>query len=501
MADSYIGVIDAGSSRARFVLMDRGGGVAISGENEWTYKQVDGASPYAREFDPAETWSGICDLLGRTLSEAAIAPQDVAAIAVTGQRQAVAFLDEDGDALYVGPNLDLRAVFEGASIDERMGARVYSTTGHLPSFLFAPARARWLREHRPDDFSRIASTVTLTDWLALKLTGRLASEPALAGEAGLLDVSTRSWCSALHSELGMPNNDHVPLLQAGGVNGELTEDAAAATGLRAGTPVAVAGPDTQCGLLGMGLVAPGQVGVVAGWSAPVQMLTDAPTLSRESETWAGCHLISDTWTVESSTGDAGNSYAWLVETMWGDDAGSFEYADSAASSVHPGAEGALAYLGASPLGMGKVGMRLGGLTFPVPITFSRPGKGHLARAALEQIAYATRAALERVERVSVRTAVTVAVGGGMVRTQTYARVLADVLGRELLTSPEPNVSARGAFVCAATALGWYASLADGAAAAAASMRPMSPGPEAALEYEGLYNQWLQIHDQLGDIGL
>ena len=125
----------------------------------------------------------------------------------------------------------------------------------------------------------------------------------------------------------------------------------------------------------------------------------------------------------------------------------------------------------------------------------------MVRAALEQIAYATRAALERVERLSVRTAVTVAVGGGLTRTMTYTSILADVLGRELLMSPESNVSARGAFVCAATALGWYPSLADGAEAAAAFMRPISPHPEAALEYEDLYHRWLQIHDQLDDIGL
>ena len=501
MAERYIGVIDAGSSSARFVLMDRDGGVTASGELGWTYKQVDGASPYASEFDPAETWSGICDLVRKTLSEAAINTQDVAAVTITGQRQAVAFLDAGGDALYVGPNLDLRAVFEGASLDDQMGDRVYSTTGHSPSFLFAPAKVRWLQEHRPDDFSRITSTVTLVDWLSLKLTGRLASEPALAGEAGLLDVSGRTWCTALLSDLGVQNNDHVPLLHAGSVNGEITENAAAMTGLRSGTPVAVAGPDTQCGLLGMGLVAPGQAGVVAGWSAPVQMVTDTPMLSGESETWAGCHLTADAWTVESGTGDAGNSYAWLVETLWSDETGSFDIADRAAAAVPPGSEGAQAYLGVSPAGMGQVGMRLGGLIFPVPLTFTRPGKGHLVRAALEQMAYSTRAALERVERVSGRTAVGIAVGGGMMQTRAYTRILADVLGKEILASPEPNVSARGAFICAATALGWYASLADGAAVATASMRPVSPDPEVALEYEDLYSQWLQIHDQLGDIGL
>ena len=501
MADRYIAVINTGSSRVRFILLDHEGQVAASGEAEWTYKQVDGASPYAREFDAAETWSGIGRLIQRTLSEAAIDSQDVAAITVTGQRQAIAFLDEDGDALYVGPNLDLRAVFEGAAIDDQLGDRVYSTTGHLPSFLFAPAKARWLQEHRPHDFSRITSTVTLADWIAFKISGRVSSEPALAGEAGLLDVPNRSWCSALLAKLGMPSNDHVPMLHAGSALGEVTESAAAMSGLRAGTTVVVAGPDTQCGMLGMGMVSPGETGIVAGWSVPVQMLTDKPMSSEGSDTWVGCHLIDNTWTVESGTGDTGNSYAWLVETLWGDGDDAFDRADGLAAAAPPGAEGALAYLGASPSGMGQLGMRLGGLAFPVPLTFSKPGKGHLARSAIEAMAYASRASLERVERISGHTATRVAVGGGMLRTATYARVLTDVLGREVCASPESNVSARGAFVCAATALGWYRSLADGANVAAASMMPVFPDPDTSFVYEGLYSQWLDVHGQMGNISL
>jgi sugar (pentulose or hexulose) kinase len=501
MAEQYIAVIDAGSSRVRFILLGQDGQVAASGETEWTYKHVDGASPYAREFDAAETWSGIGRLMQHVLSESSIASHDVAAIAVTGQRQAIAFLDEVGDALYIGPNLDLRAVFEGAAIDDELGDRVHSTTGHIPSFLFAPAKARWLREHRPHDFSRITSTVTLVDWIVLKVSGQLGSEPALAGEAGLLDVSNRSWCSALLSELGMPGNDHVPMLHAGSVLGEVPKSAAAMIGLRAGTPVVVAGPDTQCGLLGMGMVSPGETGIVAGWSAPVQMLTDKPMPSKDSETWAGCHVIENTWTVESGTGDTGNSYTWLIDTLWGDGNDAFDLADRSAAAVAPGAEGALAYLGASPSGMGHVGMRLGGLAFPVPITFSKPGKGQLARAALEAMAYASRASLERVERVSGHTATKIAVGGGMLRTTTYARVLADVLGREVRTPLESNVSARGAFICAATALGWHRSLADGANAAAASMKPIAPDPETSLVYGDLYTQWLDVHGQMGSVGL
>ena len=64
-------------------------------------------------------------------------PANIDAVAVTSQRQAVAFIDGDGGTVYVGPNTDLRAVFEGAAIDDQIGEVVYETTGHLPSMLFA----------------------------------------------------------------------------------------------------------------------------------------------------------------------------------------------------------------------------------------------------------------------------------------------------------------------------------------------------------------------------
>jgi hypothetical protein len=63
------------------------------------------------------------------------------------------------------------------------------------------------------------------------------------------------------------------------------------------------------------------------------------------------------------------------------------------------------------------------------------------------------------------------------------------------------VSARGAFICAATALGWYRSLADGANVAAVSMKPVAPDPETSLIYEDLHSQWLDVHDQMGNVNL
>ena len=137
-----------------------------------------------RELDPTGVWSTVCDLLRGTVRDLGAGPGQIAAVTATSQRQGVVFLDAEGGEIYAGPNLDLRAVFEGAEIDDRMGAEVYRTTGHAPSLLFAPAKLRWFQIHSPESYARIATVLCLADWLIYRLSGELVSEPSLAGEAG-----------------------------------------------------------------------------------------------------------------------------------------------------------------------------------------------------------------------------------------------------------------------------------------------------------------------------
>ena len=106
--------------------------------------------------------------------------RNIAAVTVTSQRQGVVFLDRDGRVLYAGPNVDLRAIFEGAAIDDAMGSRVFEVTGRLPSFLFAPAKLRWFMQNKPDVYERIDRVVDIGGLAAVEAVGR-ARERGHAG--------------------------------------------------------------------------------------------------------------------------------------------------------------------------------------------------------------------------------------------------------------------------------------------------------------------------------
>ena len=501
MAEEYVAVVDAGTTAIRCSLFGRDGQVRAERSAPWTCLEDPEAGPLARELDAEAVWSDVCRLLGEASGAAGGHRGRVAAVCVTSQRQGVAFLDDRGQELYAGPNLDLRAVLEGAAIDDAHRDLVYRTTGHTPSFLFAAAKLRWYQSQRPDSYARIAAVLPLGNWLGYKLTGELHGEASLAADAGLLDVVGRGWCSELMGTLGLPDNSHVPLLQAGERLGAIGVDVAESTGLGEGTPVAVAGADTQCGLLGLGLARAGQAGVVAGWSAPLQMLTAEPRYSEHMSTWVGCYLTLDLWTLESTSGDTGNSYSWLADTLWRGEPEAFTSMEAAARAEPAGSNGVTAMLGHKAMRMEQVGMRRGGIHFPVPLTINAVTRGQVARASLEGVAYAVKANLEQSESVAGRAADTVAVGGGMVQTRLWVEILAGVLGRAVLVPQRPQVSATGAYLCAATALGDFGSLEEAAVSAASGMETVEPDETDAADYRDHYERWAEVREQTEAIGL
>ncbi len=494
MADGYVVVLDAGTSGPRCLVFDKTARVGGSSAQQWEYAAENDVSPLARAFAPQALWASLCQLIQRGMIDAGVTPRQVAAVAVTGQRQGVVFVDQSGREVYAGPNTDLRAVFEGAAIDEEMRDAVYRTTSHLPSFLFTAAKLRWFQLHRPAAYARIASVLTLPDWIAWKLTGALASEPTLAGEAGLLDIHTRVFSKALFNEIGIAANV-APLVDAGAFVGSVSAGASRESGLAAGVPVAVAGADTQCGLLGMGVTEEGQVGIVAGWSAPLQMVTRKPMLSPDAKTWAGCFLERDRWVLESNAGDIGNTYHWLDETLFGDSEDGFAQMDALAAGAPLGSEGATALLGPPRMDAGSMGMRTGGLMFPVPVTFTEIGRGHIVRASLEAAAFAIRANLEQIEELVGVRAKDVTLGGGMTRTPTFVRILTDVLGREIRVSTSNNPSALGAYLCARVAFGGFASLEEASLSARARLATLTPDTANSAEYQDCYERWLRLSDQ------
>ncbi len=496
-ADRYFLALDIGGSRVRCAVVDPSGRVAGQSASAWSPSTPEELAPVGKEIDAEALWRLVARLVRRALKEAGARPTEIAAAGVTSQRQGIAVLDARGRELYAGPNSDARAFFEGQAIDEEHGEEVYRVTGHTPALLLAPAKLRWLQQHRPRDFGRARAVLTLDAWASFRLSGELACERAAAAEAGLVDVVDGSLASGLLAKLGLSSSIVPRLVSSGQRVGSVTREAAAATGLAEGTPVVAAGPDTQCALLGMGATRPGQTGIVAGSTAPVQMVLDRRILDERRRTWSGLHVVPGRWVLESTTTEAGTAYGWLVSLLFGGGTpGAFAAAGRLAARAPRGSDAVLAYLGPRLADMRDLSPRWGGVLFPVPFIGGPADHGRILRAALENLVFAVKANIAQLESIAGGRASEVWLSGGMAQGGTLARILADVLGAEVRLPRTLEASVLGAAMAAAAGAGIYCGLEEASRAMGRRARIVRPDPLAALEYQEHYQRWAAVGEGL-----
>ena len=222
----HILTLDLGSTRPRAALVSVEHLWEETGEVSADYHihASRGGDSLWQEYRPNQLRATLIDLVSRARALAGERDDEIIAISITAVRGGTAFLDAKGATVYVGPNTDLRAVFEGSAIDEELRDQVHAATGHLPSLFFAPAKLHWWREHHPRTARRIATILSLGAWAAYQLTSEIADTEANLVETGLLSVSDGKVPKALLDALEVRAEVLPPLLKTGEPLGGLARD-------------------------------------------------------------------------------------------------------------------------------------------------------------------------------------------------------------------------------------------------------------------------------------
>lgn len=468
---------------------------------EWSYDIPPDVNPLGREFDAAKFWDIICQLIREAVIKAGVTLDEIIAVSAVSQRQGVVFLDKSGSELYAGPNIDLRALSEGISIDSEFGNEICQITGHTPSFLFTPAKLVWFKINQPHIYEQISTVLSVSDWLIYRLSGEHVGEVSCVSDIGLVDISELKWSSRLMEMLDLPQGICPEITTAGTRVGAVTSVAAEQTGLVRSTAVVVGGADTQCGLLGMGVKDEGQVGIVAGWSAPVQMVTAKPIIDTGGRLWTGCHVFPGKWILESNAGECGGAYQWLKGIIFdkSDDIDIYNQMDDLALDTTPGAAGMLAFIGPTVMDMSRLKMSLGGFIFPITPTVTNIERRHMIRSVLENLCFAFKANYFQLEEISKLTPKGVSIGGGMAQSRCLIQILADVLGMEVTSFEMPQVSSMGTAMCAAVGAGIYSDLDQAMEAMRPIPRIVEPDLERTQEYTPHYSRWHTTAKWLEDL--
>lgn len=482
--------LDFGGGGGRALLLDLETGATHLAARSWAFVSAPDTGGLGVDVDLARSWALLGEASREVLARAGAAPRDVAAVAATAMRLGNVILDASGDALLAVPNRDARAAGPGIMLAIEHGEAIQADMGRWPYPIHTAARLQWWRQNRPGLAERTACVLSLSDWIAFRLCGERASDPSQAAETLLFELASRSWSSHWADTLGIDAGWLPRVVESGAQLGELSAASADHLGLAHGTPVAVGGADTQCALLGAGASRPGLAGIVAGTTAPVQVITARPLIDPEIRVWSSQHLAPGRFVLESNGGPMGEVLEWMSAVLHPAADRPVPRLLEEASRCAAGALGLLSSLGASVQNDRAMGLPAGHLTLSHLVTGreTRPGRA-VARALVEGMACGLRANLEQAESLAGPSEGPLHLSGGLSRSRFFATLLAGVLGRPVSCSTQSAGSAVGAALCAAVAVGRFAHLDEAAASRSVHAEVVEPEPDDLQTLAQAYARW------------
>jgi xylulokinase len=481
MADQelFLG-IDVSTTGAKALLIDGTGAVVSSAT---TPLSLSTPKPLWSEQDPLEWWDGVANSIRQALAQADAQGGMVRAVGLTGQMHGLVLLDASGEVLR--PAIlwnDQRTGPQCEAITEKVGFKqLLALTGNRALTGFTAPKVLWVREHEPEVYAKAAHLLLPKDYIRYRLTGTYGTDKAGAAGTLLLNIETRDWSPEILEALEIPEAWLPKTHEGPEVTGEISDEAAKVTGLRAGVPVVGGGGDQAAGAVGVGAVEPGIVSLALGTSGVVFASTAEPFVEEEGRLHAFCHAVPETWHLMGVMLSAAGSLQWYHDTLAPEL--SFDDLIAPVEDVPAGAEG-LFFL-----------PYLTGERTPYPDPLARAGfvgltvrhtQAHMTRAVLEGVAFGLRDSMELILGAGLGEIKQIRISGGGAKSALWQQILADVLGHELVTVNTTEGAAYGAALLAGVGAETWPTVAEACAATVKVVDRTTPQDTMVKVYHTLY---------------
>ncbi len=483
--------LDCGSTAVKAVLFDADGRTLATGARRTEPRQP---GPNRVEHDMDRLWQLAAEAIRDAL--AAAPPGTVEAIGVTGHGDGLYLLDRAGRPL--GPGIQ--------SVDSRAHAvtagwaasglvdRVAAITAQRPYPYAASALLAWIAQHEPERFAAIGHVLFCKDWLRFRLTGVLAADPTDASTA-FTDARSQTYSDELLALMGLEalRPTLPPIRPSSGVIGRVSDEAARATGLPEGTPVAGGMHDVTASAVGLGILDPGALAITAGTFSINETLSNH--LAPDPRWTARAGLRPGQWMNMSISPASSNTVDWFLRQSYGAEA---EAAARGGPSLWDIVEADLAAPAAADAPLFHPFLYGSPYDVPASAAFlglrSWHGRADMLRAVVEGAVFnhrfhcdALRSAFP-VDRARIT-------GGGTSRERP-ARLFADALGLPVEVPEATEVGALGAALVAGVGVGLYGSLDEAVRRACRVTARYRPDAERHAALTRRFERYLALADAL-----
>ena len=261
--------VDIGTGGSRALVVNREGRILAgitAAHDEMAMQQ-----PLWAEQNPENWWDAASLAINGALKEAGIAADEVKGIGLSGQMHGLTLLDAANRV--IRPALiwcDQRSQAQVDWVNAKLGReRVLEYIANPVLTGFTLPKLLWVRDHEPALFERVRKVLLPKDYVRFRLTGEYATDVSDASGTALFNVVERRWSTEMVSALGLDASILPRVYESPETTGTLSEQGAAATGLKAGIPVVGGGGDQAASAVGNGVEEPGFVSCTLGTSGVV----------------------------------------------------------------------------------------------------------------------------------------------------------------------------------------------------------------------------------------
>jgi glycerol kinase len=452
---SMILSLDQGTTSSRAILFDREG--TIRGVAQQEFQQFYPEAGWV-EHDPEEIWTSQRDVARQVIAEAGISSKEIAAIGITNQRETTIVWDRK-----TGVSIHPAIVWQDrrtASICDQLKAEgkavvIQNKTGLVVDAYFSGTKIQWILDHVPGARAKAEkgelACGTVDSWLVWKMTGGKVhvTDPSNASRTMLFNITTREWDDELLSALNVPRSMMPKVVPSSYVFGETTPDF-----LSSSLPISGIAGDQQAALFGQNCVRHGMAKNTYGTGC--FMLMNVGDQVRQSKNRLLATVAWQTgmdepyaYALEGSVFIAGAAIQWLRDGL-GIVQSSSEI-EALASSVPD--NGGVYFVPA-----------LSGLGAPHWDAYARgtiqgitrgTTKAHLARAALEGIAFQVADVLDAMRQDSGLAIEELRCDGGASVNNLLMQFQADILQAAVVRPKVVETTALGAAYLAGLAVGFW----------------------------------------------
>jgi FGGY-family pentulose kinase len=457
--------IDFGTESCRVGLFDLlGRPVAVAAH---TYPTTHPHPGWA-EQNPYDWWQALGRASHDALAAGQIDPADVIAVSADATTMTVVASDQEGNPLRPAILwMDIRAGAQAERATRSTSkARLYNAGGTGPaSAEWYPFKVAWLKENEPATYAAAHMVTDATDWITHKLTGAWTVSVNAAAFRMYYNRDLGGWPVDFYTELGLGDVfTKLPdtVADLGANVGSLSLTAAAHLGLKPGIAVGQGPVDSAAGLIGLGVVEPGQTALITGSSHALFGQSDQPVYG--AGFWGGFAdaIIPGQYTVEGGQVSTGSVMKWFKDQFARDVR---EQAEREGRSVYDllNAESAAIPIGSDGLIVNEyfqgnrtpyTDAKARGIIWGLSLAHTR---AHVYHAIQEGICYGTAHNLRAMAAAGF-SARQLVVSGGMTKSPDLIQLHADVTGLPITLTEVQDGPLLGSAMCAAVGAGVFPDL-------------------------------------------